>query len=161
MIFIYFLAGIVSLIAWLLLSTIVVRLDTDIPHLILEWRTVAGIRATWEEDTIAVEIKTGLFRRKWLPLRTQRSKPRKTTKRSTHGKPPDAARIIRTLKGCRLDYFDLALDSGNPLINAWLYPLNFVSLPTGRTIRINFENYNHLRLQISAKPWRLLAAWIK
>ncbi|WP_431209506.1 hypothetical protein ACQ86N_25470 [Puia sp. P3] len=47
------------------------------------------------------------------------------------------------------------------MINAWLYPLNFISLPAHRTIRINFENSNRLRIQISAKPWRLLAAWIK
>jgi hypothetical protein len=143
MILLYVLIGLSGLIAWLLLSTIVVSIDTGIPEFTVKWL---------------------FFRRKW-PSVTKKKKPKiHPSRHSTTpapGKRPAPERIIRTLKKCRIDSFELSLDTGSSVFNAWLYPLNFIPLPASRTIRINFEDDNRLRLQVSAQLWRLLAAWIK
>lgn len=160
MVLLYVFTALILLVAWPLLSTVVMRLDTRLPRLTIEWKTVANLQATYEQQTISLEIRTLFFHRTWSPATTRDRKPRKRQPTKKRHSRPAFSRIIRVLKKCRLDSLDLAVDTDNPLLNAWLYPLNYISLPAGRMIRINFENDSYLRLQISARPWRLLAAWI-
>lgn len=160
MVFLYVFIAIIFLLSWPLLSTIILRLDTRLPQLTIDWKTVCTLEATYEQDTITLKIRTPFFHRSWSPAKQRDRKRRAPQPTGKHHRRPSVARIIRVLKKCRLDSIDLAMDTGNPLFNAWLYPLNYIPLPDRRTIRINFENDSYLRLQISATPWRLLAAWI-
>lgn len=157
MVFLYVFIAIILLLSWPLLSTVTLRLDTRLPQLTIDWKTVCTLQATYEQDTIMLKIRTPFFHRSWAPANTRDHKRRRPQPTGKHHTRPAVIRIIRVLKKCRLDALDLAADTGNPLLNAWLYPLNYIPLPARRTIRINFENDCYLRLQISAKPWRLLA----
>ena len=159
-IFLYILLAIVLLLSWPLLSTVIVRLDTSLPQLMIRWKTLCTLRATYDQDAITLEIRTPLFHRTWSPAtRQDRRRPTQRPQKK-HKKRPAFTRIVRALKACRVDAFHLAVDTDDAVLNAWLYPLNYISLPAGRTIRINFENDSYLRLQISARPWHLVAAWI-
>jgi len=160
MVFLYVFTSILLLLSWPLLSNVILRLDTRLPQLTIDWKTIFTFNATCEQDTITLEIRTPLFHRTWSPASAPHRKPRKSKPKRKRHRRPATSRIIRVLKNCRIDVLDLALDTGDPVFNAWLYPLNYLPLPAQRTIRINFESDSYINLQISAKPWRLLAAWI-
>lgn len=56
--------------------------------------------------------------------------------------------------------FQLSLDTGDHVLNAWLYPVNFISVLRHR-IRINFNGENYLAVTVRNRPLRMLYAWIK
>lgn len=67
-------------------------------------------------------------------------------------------RAGKLLKSFRVKSFRLELDTGNPVLNAKLYPLLF--LPGLRTwdVGINFLGRNHVSLQIVNRPIYILNA---
>ena len=67
-------------------------------------------------------------------------------------------RAGKLLKSFRVKSFRLELDTGNPVLNAKLYPLLF--LPGLRTwdVGINFLGHNHVSLQIVNRPIYILNA---
>ena len=70
------------------------------------------------------------------------------------------ARMRRLLLSFRVKAFRLDLDTGNPILNARLYPLTYLPGPGTGAVRINFQNRNNIRLQIVNRPIYILKALI-
>ncbi len=74
--------------------------------------------------------------------------------RSSRWRPPIKA-LLRTF---RVRRFRWVLDTGDPLWNAWLYPLFHLFRQRGHDVSISFTGRNELELTISNNLYRLLKA---
>ena len=64
------------------------------------------------------------------------------------------------MKTFRVTKWELAIDTGDSLRNAWLYPLNFHP-GMGRHFCVNFFDETYLLLEIRNAPWRMVRALMR
>ena len=69
-------------------------------------------------------------------------------------------KIFSVLRTFRVRQWQITIDSGDDIENAWLYPLNFFPYMK-QHVYINFVDENFLVLTIRNIPWRMVYAWIK
>lgn len=67
-------------------------------------------------------------------------------------------KALRLLRSFRIRYFSWDLDTGNPALNARLYPAFYLLDQSLGGFRINFRDHNCLTLQIVSRPLRILRA---
>lgn len=100
----------------------------------------------------------------WRPSDlSSRGKPKKKPART--GKVGKKRRMTvaqgkRLLQSFRVKTFRLELDTGNPVLNAQLAPLNFLVGPCTGKVGINFLGRNHILLQVTNRPIYILNAFI-
>ena len=69
-------------------------------------------------------------------------------------------KMPRVAKTFRVSEFRLAIDTGDYIRNAQLYPLNF--LPHGyQHLFVNFNDENFLVLKIINRPWKILYGFLR
>ena len=69
-------------------------------------------------------------------------------------------KIAAVLKTIHVTEWQLAIDSGSYILNAKLYPLNY--LPhTAQHIHVNFTDENYLMVKIRNRPWKILYAFLR
>ena len=64
----------------------------------------------------------------------------------------------RLLQSFRIKAFRLELDTGDPILNAQLYPLFFLIGQYGGNLGINFTGHNSLTLQVVNRPIHIIKA---
>jgi hypothetical protein len=64
------------------------------------------------------------------------------------------------LKTFRVTQWEIAIDTGDVIKNAWLYSLNFYS-PVYHHLFINFSDENYFLLETRTSPWKLAYAFIR
>ena len=90
-----------------------------------------------------------------------RSKKKKPTKNKGRNMPSMTLKQARRLlKSFRVKYFRLELDTGNPVLNARLYPWVYLIGQRAGDVGINFLGRNHVSLQIVNRPIYILNAFI-
>jgi hypothetical protein len=124
-------------------------------------------RASVEKDPVELlrlHLKVLFMNFYWRPsdLKTARKKPAKTKKvrSSRKVKKFNISLVRRLLRSFKVRRFRLEIDTGDPVLNARLYPLLFLLDRQAGDIRLNFVNRNHLLLQLTNRPIRLLNAFI-
>ncbi|QHS58904.1 hypothetical protein [Chitinophaga agri] len=106
------------------------------------------IRKQWPLESI---ITSATRKRNTSPTR---AKGARTKKRITAGKTLSLIRTFQVMQ-CQL-----AIDSNDVVLNAWMYGLNF--LPDMRKhLYVNFQDINFFTITIRNKVWRLVYAWFK
>ena len=113
-------------------------------------------------ELIRLHLKVLFLNFYWLPSeisqwgRSKKKMPRKDKGRKKRSMTLMQARKL--LQSFRVKSFRLELDTGNPVLNAKLYPLLF--LPGLRTwdVGVNFLGRNHVSLQIVNRPIYILNA---
>ncbi|MBS1660065.1 MAG: hypothetical protein JST68_03340 [Bacteroidetes bacterium] len=135
------------LLGWVLAATVEVVVDTEGPELAVWWSGIRVWNMDWEK------MFSGERRRRG---RKQMEGKRRQGRNSGEGRGV----WMRMMRQCRVEEFYLSLDTGDYAVNAVLYPLNYYPWPAGCRLRVNFEDYNRLRMRIGVRPWRLLAAWV-
>jgi len=81
-------------------------------------------------------------------------KPHKRRKR------PSWKKMIRIVKTFRVIEWKLFMDTGNYLLNAQIYPLNFMP-KLNQHLFVNFNDENEAYLKIRNRPWKILLAFLK
>ncbi len=98
-----------------------------------------------------------LFRsREWIPERggTHAGPPAKEVRRTREWRPP-----VRALLGTfHVRRFRLTIDTGDPLWNAWLYPVLHWFHRRGHAVSISFTGRNELVLTLSNNLYRVIKA---
>jgi len=87
-----------------------------------------------------------------------RSKAKGRSLRWMMGRMVRGARVLGSFRMKRLE---IALDTGDPVLTARLYALNFYPYPRGKHIHINFVGDNYFLLRMTNRPWRILTAWFR
>ena len=67
---------------------------------------------------------------------------------------------MKLIKTFRVTNWKVAIDTGDTVKNAWLYPLNFIP-DTRRHLHINFEDENYLVFSVRNAPWKLAYAFFR
>lgn len=159
------LLGLVLIFCWLLLSVVVVELDTRVPEMSLQWISIGEARI-WHEEEWCLQFRI-LFYKKTIQIEKIKIKPKKA--KETVGKKKSKKsvnirrlwnKIIRVIKTCRVQDWELAIDTGDFTKNAQLYPVNFLPY-TFNHVHVNFSDHNHLFLKIRTRPWKMIVAFIR
>ncbi len=66
----------------------------------------------------------------------------------------------RVLATFRVEQWQLAIDTGDYVLNAQLYPVNFLPRCYGH-LQINFTGENYGYIRIRNRPWQLLYAYLR
>jgi hypothetical protein len=146
-----------------LLAPLQFVIDTRIPLISLRWNSIGKAMVTFEEDKWLLKIRVLFFHKQWeiekLIFKKKKirriKKPKQKRKRKFKW-----WKMFRALKTFRIKKYEIAIDTGDNLLNVWLYPLNFY--PTARKhLHINFFDENYLVFEIRNTPWRLIHAFMK
>ncbi len=152
------------ILCWLLLSPLVMELDTRIPGAAVQWQNI-GHAELWYDEEWYLSMQL-LFYHKTFRMDELRKKSsgKKTLtqkkKKKKMNRSRMAQKIIRVLQSFRVTEWKLAIDTGDYARNAQLYPLNFIPR-TYDHLQINFAGENYLLLKIRNSPWRILYNWLR
>lgn len=157
----------VALLLWLLLSPIVLQVDTRHNEYVLYWGTLANASLVPQKDDLLLRLRLPFWRKDFSMIRLL-VKPTKNKQTRTREAPPKQkskwrfswTRFRRILKSFRVQYFRLELDTDDYVTNAYLYPLcHFLNTPT-RSITINFQGRSQCAFRIQNRLARVLIAFI-
>ena len=145
----------------ILLSILVIEIDTRIPQAGIRWGTIGKARIWYDEEWwLSIQL---LFYRKIFRMADIKNKPAKT-KNEAKNKTKKTGRVknilkrmSRTIKTFQVVEWKLAIDTGDTVRNAQLYPLNFFPKIYNHLF-INFTNENFFVLRITNRPWKILYA---
>jgi hypothetical protein len=148
-----------ALLLWLLLSPVVLAIDSRIPVAEIKWTGIGSGNIRFNgEWWLHIQV---LFYHKNICLSaTKKAREKKASKKIVQRKPLPLSRLMAMLRTFRVSSWQIAIDTGDPVRMAQLYPLNFLPGLEGHT-RINFNNENYVQVRIKNRPVRLLIAYIK
>lgn len=147
----------------LLLAPFVIEADTRVPYLLFRWRGIGHARLYFEKEW-QLDIRVFFFRKNMqLPVAKKA-----TTKKKKHNHQPAAKRSFsrmlqkmrRVLGTFRVEQWQLAIDTGDHVLNAQLYPVNFLPRCYGH-VQVNFTGENYGYIRIRNRPWQLLYAYLQ
>jgi len=151
------------ILVWPLVSPLQLQIDTRVPEVYLRWISVGKAKLVYEENKWWLSVSILFFSKKWEleRLAYKRKKPGREVKPKTRRRRSKwLKRLFNMGTSFRIIRWRVAIDTGDDIRNAWLYPLNFY--PAFRHhLYINFSGENYLFLQIRNAPWRMLYALMK
>lgn len=158
---------------WLLLSPLVLKIDTDTGLYQMRYGGIAHARILPEK--LAVRLWVFFWKKEyslydWEPGKKQESRQEKSAKKTTKrqrdlNQQMDQFRkwkpkIIRAIRAIRVRVFRLDIDTDDFVWNSYLYPV-FYYLDRGRKqITVNYRGDATLKLNASVMPIRVLMALI-
>jgi hypothetical protein len=155
------------LIGGILFSQLELRIDSRVPELVASWAGFGKALLIYKEDDWQLEVRILFFHRRWTLVdlfvgKRRAKKVRKKNVETAKKKKPlkNLQRIIRVIRSFRVTKWQLAIDSGDYIKNAWMYPLNFIQ-GMKYHLNINFTDENFLAVTLKNSVWRMLHAWIK
>jgi hypothetical protein len=151
------------ILCWFFFAPLQFVIDTRIPLISLRWFSIGKAILTFEDDKWFLRIWVLFFHKQWevekLFFKKKKikriKKPKQKRKRKFKW-----SKMFRALKTFRVRKYEIAIDTGDYVLNAWLYPLNFYP-PARKHVHINFFDENYLVLEVRNIPWRLVYAFIK
>lgn len=148
-----------------LLSVIVIEVDTRIPQAGFRWGNL-GTATIWYDDEWWLGIQV-LFYRKKIRMSAIKRKSAKIQVANARKKPAkkrklkDVLRkVFSVVKTFEVIECKLAIDTNDYAFNAQLFPLNFLPKGGGH-IFINFNNENFFVLKVINYPWKILYSFFK
>lgn len=153
------------ILCWLFLAPLELQIDTRTPQASLRWISIGKAILVYESDKWWLRLNVLFFHKQWdlekLILekrkKTKRQRPRKKKKVHKTGR---LKKFFNLAKSFRIIKWQLAMDTGDVIKNAWLYPLNF-SRYTRQHLYINFVDENYLVMIIRNAPWKMAYAFLK
>jgi hypothetical protein len=150
---------------WLIISPVVMEIDTRIPRAGLRWISVGNVWI-WYENEWWLSFRI-LFYRKTIRFSEIKSRQQKIEKEPPGKRSKTKIRtsrllkkMIRVIKTFRVAEWQVAIDTGDHPRNAQLYPLNYMPY-TFTHVRINFDDENHLVLKIRNRPLEMIYAFLR
>jgi len=148
--------------SWLLFSPLELQIDTRTPHASFRWISVGKAMISYECDRWCVTIRFLFFYKRWEleKLIFRKRKTGKQIKKETRRRNDWVRKIVNIIKSFKVVKWQAAIDTGDTIGNAWLYPLNFLP-KTRKHCHINFSDENYLMIKIRNAPWKVAYALFK
>jgi hypothetical protein len=148
---------------WLLFAPVQLQIDTRIPEVYFRWITVGKAKLIYEQDKWWLRISVFVFSKEWdfaklthrKKKRVRKARPKRRTKKANW-----LMRLLNVGKSFRITRWQISIDSGDDIKNAWMYPLNFHPA-FRRHLNVNFFDENYLFLEIRNAPWKIIYALMK
>lgn len=158
-------AVLLLLLCWLLVSPFVLKVDTRLPVAELRWISLGRVRI-WYEDEWWMSIRI-LFYHKTIRFAALKRSGEKGKKAVPNKKPKKRmslgrmmTKMLRVIKTFRVTEWKLAIDTGDNVRNAQLYPLNYFP-HLFKHLAVNFRDENYLVLTIRNRPWKMIYAFLR
>ncbi|MFI5187142.1 MAG: hypothetical protein ACHQF0_10480 [Chitinophagales bacterium] len=162
MILIVILIFFLLLLCWLFFSPLEFQVDTRTPQASLRWISIGTAIIIYENDKWLLKIRVLFFSKQWdlekLLFKEKKIKRIKKVKRKR--KNIWFGKFLNLIKTFRVTKWQIAIDTGDCIKNAWLYPLNFYP-STRHHLLINFSDENYFLIVIRNAPWKLAYAFMK
>lgn len=114
------------------------------------------------EQGICLHLRAGFRDFYWGPADFRKAGAKKSAgkqkSRQRKGGKFTPQKAVKLLRSFRVRHFSWDLDTGNPVVNARLYPAFYLLDQTLGGFRINFCDHNRLALRIENRPLRILRA---
>jgi hypothetical protein len=150
---------------WLFFAPIEFQIDTRVPHASVRWITIGNAILEYENERWILKLRLLFFYKQWdlgkidfAKKKKKRLKKVKPKKRSA--KTKSIKKVLNVLRTFRVTHWEMAIDTGDVVNNAWLYPLNFYA-PVHDHLFINFSDDNYLLLEARNSPWKLAYSFIR
>jgi len=156
----------ISILAWILLSPLEFKIDTRVPVIMLQWKSIGSATLFFEDEDWWLKVSVLFFPKKWNLVqmifagRKKRKKIRQSHSKESGRRFVTALKFFKILKTFQILQLEIAFSADDNSKNAWWYWLNFFPL-TRKHIRTNFIDQNYLVLVIKNKLWRMAYAFIK
>jgi hypothetical protein len=120
---------------------------------------------TYEEEKWLLKVQVLFYYNEWdleklIFGRKKKKKATKSVKEKRKSTVNKFNRFLRVLKTFKIMEWQIAIDTGDPIRNAWLYPLYF-SRRAWKHLYINFIDENYLVIKIRNTPWKLAFAFMR
>jgi hypothetical protein len=151
--------------SWLLFTPLELQVDTRVPEVYFRWFSIGKATVTYQNEKWWLNVRVLFFHKQWdlqrLILTGKKKKKigRRRQKQATSG-AGKLRKFLNVFRSFQLIKWKTAIDTGNAIDNAYLYPLNF--LPHIRKhCHINFGGENYLVFKIRNTAWKLAYAFLK
>jgi hypothetical protein len=144
----------------LLLTPMVLAVDTRIPEIKLVWRGIGNAAINYKEEKFLLRFSVFFFSKEiQLPSTKGRKKKTKKPQRKKSGPHKMLRKFLPVVKSFRVPVWKISLDTGDYMYNGLLYPLNYF-LGTDHC-NINFNEQTYLVLELRNNLGRMLLAWMR
>jgi hypothetical protein len=157
---------IILLLAWILLSPLQFEIDTRVPVIMVQWKSIGNATLFYEDEEWWLQIRVLFFSKKWNLVqmifagRKKKEKVAQSHIRKSGRKSMPVLKFFKILKTFQIVHWKIAFSADDYSENAWWYWLNFFPL-TRKHVYINFDDKNYIVLVIRNKAWRIAYAFIK
>ena len=151
------------ILGWLLLAPLQLQIDTRTPEISFRWISVGKAKMIYEQGKWWLKISVFFFFKQWELedlLFNPKKKVKKTKPKITTGHSKRFRKLFNLLKTFRVTKWQIAIDTGDEVRNAWLYSLNFCP-GSSNHFCVNFFDENYLVLEIRNAPWKMVYALMK
>jgi hypothetical protein len=160
MIWLILLLALVLIASGLMLTPIVLNIDTRVPEIKFAWKGIGNAAINYKDEEWLLRFSI-LFYNKEIQLRSAkgRKKKQEKTKRKKRNLQKMIQKFLAVGKTFQVPVWKISLDTEDYVYNAWLYPLNyFIGLDHWN---INFHDENYLVLELRNNLGRMLYAWFR
>jgi len=151
------------ILGWLLLAPLQLQIDTRIPEISFRWTSIGKAKMVYEQDKWWLKISVFFFFKQWdlegLIFKPKK-KVRKNRPKTKRGLSKWLRKLFNLIKTFRVTKWQIAIDTGDEVRNAWLYSLNFCP-GSSNHFCVNFFDENYLVLEIRNAPWKMVYALMK
>jgi hypothetical protein len=151
---------------WLFLTPLELRVDTRTPQASLQWFSMGKAIVIYENEKWWLKMRVLFFYKQWdlekliFPDKKKKKRITRIQKKRKRGKIKWLRKFATLLRTFRVTKWQIALDTGDNIKTAWLYPLNFFSY-TRQHLYINFNDENYLVLNVRNAPWKIVYAFLR
>lgn len=139
--------------------------DTRQPIAMIKWVTLGSARI-WYDEEWWVSMRIPFLQRTWKLTELMKKRSKKVVPGKKREKPQrlKKSRLIKkmlcVLKTFKIRQWKIAIDTGDPIRNAQLFPVNFFP-GAGEHVIVNFYAENYLVLEISNRPLKMIIAFLR
>ena len=153
---------ILSVLTWLLISPLILEIDTRIPVIEVRWVSI-GKAMIWYENEWLLSFRV-LFFRKTVRMEAIKGKSGKKKvmpgQRKKRGLKRMPLRMLQVAGTFSVVQWKLAIDTGDYPLNGILYPLNFLPRVSGH-LSFNYNGENYLHAKLRNRPWKIVYAFFR
>jgi hypothetical protein len=153
-------------VAWILLAPFQFEIDTRVPVIMVQWKSIGNATLFYEDEVWWLQIRVWFFSKKWNLVqmifagRKKKKKVVQSRKRKSGRKYMPFIKFFKILKTFQIVHWEIAFSADDYTKNARWYWLNFLAV-TRKHVYINFDDKNYLVLVIRNKAWRIAHAFMK
>lgn len=157
---------IILLPAWLLLTPLEFKIDTRVPVIMVQWKSIGNATIFYEDEEWWLKVRVLFFSKKWdlvqiiFADRKKRKKIVQSPRKKSGRKSMSFLKFFKILKTFQIVQWEIAYCAKDYTENAYRYWLNFSPLTRGH-VRVNFFDENYFVLIIRNKAWRMAYAFLK
>lgn len=160
-------------VSFVLFAPLRLCLNSHQQRYLISWAPLAVAQVIPAEDDLWIRIRIFFWQRQWLLTRLMllaesRGKERPKRKKAPAPKPGKKAKtsfswktIKRIMASFRIRRFRLDLDTGDYLLNSWLFPLLYFIQTPRHGIRINYLGRTDIDVELENSGFRLLRAFLR